>query len=117
MVLLDLMDKAARLMGLRIGVVHVDHGIRGEESHHDARFVIEQCERMHIDSYAYELDINPETPNLEEEARIRRYEVIMKCAQEHGYTYVATGHTMDDQAETIIYRFIRGSGIRLTTRS
>ncbi len=112
MVLLDLMDKAARPMGLRIGVVHIDHGIRGDESHHDARFVIEQCERMHIDSYVYELDISPETPNLEEEARIRRYEAIMKCAREHGYTFVATGHTMDDQAETIIYRFIRGSGIR-----
>jgi len=112
MVLLDLMGNAARSMDLRLGVVHVDHGIRGEESHHDARFVIEQCEIRHIKSYVYELDMDRETPNLEEEARNRRYDAIMKCRRDNGFAYVATGHTMDDQAETIIYRFIRGSGIR-----
>ena len=112
MVLLSLMRDAATSMDLRLGVVHVDHGIRGEESHNDARFVIEQCKKMHIKSYLYELNMDPETPNLEEEARLKRYDAIMKCRKEHGFAYVATGHTMDDQAETIIYRFIRGSGIR-----
>ena len=112
MVLLDLMHKAARCMDLRLGTVHVDHGIRGEESHNDARFVVEQCEKMQIKPYVYELNMDPDTPNLEEEARIRRYAAIMKCRHDNGFAYVATGHTMDDQAETIIYRFIRGSGIR-----
>lgn len=112
MVLLDLMTKAAGSLDLRIGVVHVDHGIRGEASRGDARFVARQCEEMQMESYRYELNMDPDTANIEEAARLKRYDVFIKCGNEHGFKYTATGHTMDDQAETLIYRFIRGSGIR-----
>ncbi len=112
MVLLDLMRRAAAALNLRIGVVHVDHGLRGEESSSDARFVAGQCEEMRIESFVYALGMDPAGANLEEEARTRRYDAIMRCRKEHGFDAAVTGHTMDDQAETLVYRFIRGSGIR-----
>ncbi len=112
MVLLELMLRAARPLSLRIGVVHVDHGIRSGESQKDARFVLDRCRELSIDSYLFELRISPKMANLEEEARQRRYEAIIDCMNHHGYTFAATGHTLDDQAETILYRIIRGTGVR-----
>jgi tRNA(Ile)-lysidine synthase len=112
MVLLHLMKRAALRMGLKIGAVHIDHGIRGQASHNDAVFVKRQCKNMGIECYVYELGMSADSPNLEEEARLRRYAAIMKCRKDHEFDYAATGHTMNDQAETLIHRFIRGSGIR-----
>jgi tRNA(Ile)-lysidine synthetase-like protein len=112
MVLLELMLRAAQLMRLRIGVVHVDHGIRSGESQKDARFVLDRCSELSIKTYLSELKMGADIPNLEETARRRRYEAIMECKQQGGYAYAATGHTLDDQAETILYRIIRGTGIR-----
>lgn len=112
MVLLDLLLQAASPLRLKVGVVHVDHGIRGERSSSDARFVSEHCGRLGIPCHVYELGMSPGGPNLEERARTGRYEKILHCAHAHGYHAAATGHTLNDQAETILYRLIRGSGIR-----
>lgn len=112
MVLLDLLMRAAGPLRLRLGVVHIDHGIRGEASRSDARFVERRCRELGIACHVCRLSLGPDTPNLEETARKRRYEAIRSCMADHGYTFAATGHTMDDQAETVIYRLIRGSGVR-----
>ncbi|HHO77113.1 MAG TPA: tRNA lysidine(34) synthetase TilS [Deltaproteobacteria bacterium] len=112
MVLLHLMNKASSLLGLGLGVIHVDHGIRGTASKKDAIFVAGVCRDMQIPFYGYELHMEHTQENLEEHARILRYDAVMKCKNGHGFDYAATGHTMDDQAETLIYRIIRGSGIR-----
>jgi tRNA(Ile)-lysidine synthase len=112
MVLLDLLVRAAVPLGLRLGAVHVDHGIRGAASRSDARFVQRRCREIGIACHVHRLSLGPETPNLEETARKRRYEAVRSCMADHGYGFAATGHTMDDQAETVIYRFIRGSGVR-----
>ena len=112
MVLLDLLARACEQMRLKLGVVHVDHGIRGESSRTDAIFVEERCAALGLLCHVYRLSLGPNTPNLEEEARRRRYEAIRACMMDNGYTAAATGPTMDDQAETLIYRFIRGSGVR-----
>jgi len=112
MVLLELIKMVSRKINLRIGVVHVDHGIRGSASSHDAQFVLQHCKEADLDFFLYELNLNHHTSNLEELARERRYTAIMDCKQKNDFTYAATGHTKDDQAETIIYRLIRGSGMR-----
>lgn len=112
MVLLDLLLQAASPLSLKVGAVHVDHGIRGEDSLRDARFVSEHCGRLGIPCHLYRLGMAPGGPNLEERARTARYEKILHCAHAHGYHAAATGHTLNDQAETILYRLIRGSGLR-----
>lgn len=111
-VLLDLFVRAAGIVHLRVGVVHVDHGIRGTASREDARFVSDHCRKLGLPCYVYELGMSPDEQNIEEQARTGRYAAISRCLEENGYRIAATGHTMDDQAETIVYRIIRGSGVR-----
>lgn len=112
MVLLDLLTRAAPCLGIKLGAVHVDHGIRGEASHRDSRFVEEHCAGRGITCHVIRLSLGPDTPNLEEEARLRRYRAVRACMAEHGYQAAAAGHTMNDQAETLVHRLIRGSGVR-----
>jgi tRNA(Ile)-lysidine synthetase-like protein len=78
----------------------------------DARFVQEKCRELSVRFHLVELKMTPGMANVEEEARTRRYDAIHACMQNHGYAFAATGHTLDDQAETILYRIIRGTGIR-----
>lgn len=112
MVLLDLMHSACRPLDLKLGVIHVDHGLRKVESAQDARFVQERCRGLSVPFHLVELKMIPGMANVEEEARTRRYDAVRACMQNHGYAFAATGHTLDDQAETILYRIIRGTGIR-----
>jgi tRNA(Ile)-lysidine synthase len=111
-VLLHLMQRASEILKLRLGVIHVDHGIRGDQSKKDAMFVQEGCQEMDVEFFLKELHLRHDNPNLEEVARLRRYEEIGKCMHEHSFDYAATGHNLDDQAETTLYRLIRGSGLR-----
>lgn len=111
MVLLRLMKAASGELGLKLHAVTVDHGLRCEAPG-DARFVLDTCASLGVESSLYELKMDPDVPNLEEAARIRRYEAIYACRKRLGFTFIATGHTADDQAETLIYRLIRGTGIR-----
>jgi tRNA(Ile)-lysidine synthase len=112
MVLLDLARRAGQVLGLSIGVIHVDHGLRGMESEEDARFVEERCRLLSLPFHLARLCMEPLAANLEEEARERRYHAVRECRELGGYASAATGHTLDDQAETIIYRIVRGTGIR-----
>jgi len=110
MVLLDLLVQASGPLRLKVGVVHVDHGIRKDAT--DASFVSGRCRGLGIPCHVYPLSLSRGEPNLEEKARLGRYARIRECMGAHGYDAAATGHTLDDQAETILYRIIRGSGIR-----
>ncbi|HVN71975.1 MAG TPA: tRNA lysidine(34) synthetase TilS, partial [Desulfomonilia bacterium] len=112
MVLLDLMQGTRDGMDLRLGVIHVDHGLRKDESGSDARFVQDRCSDLFLEFHLVELNMDPNTANLEEEARKRRYDAIQGLRQRYAYDHAATGHTLDDQAETVLYRVIRGTGIR-----
>jgi|GEM_PF-321443 tRNA(Ile)-lysidine synthase len=111
MVLLRLMKNAALELGLKLHAVTIDHGLRCEAPG-DAQFVLDTCAVMGVEASLYELKMDPEIPNLEEAARIRRYEAIYECRERLGFPFIATGHTADDQAETLIYRLVRGTGIR-----
>jgi tRNA(Ile)-lysidine synthase len=111
MVLLRLMKMASDELGIRLHAVTIDHGLRCEAPG-DARFVLDICSALGIEASLYELKMDPSISNLEEEARIRRYEAIMDCKEKLGLKFAATGHTADDQAETLIYRLVRGTGIR-----
>jgi tRNA(Ile)-lysidine synthetase-like protein len=112
MVLLDLMHSSCRHLDFKLGVIHVDHGLRKGESSQDACFVLERCRELSVRFFLTELKMTTGISNVEEEARKRRYDAIHACMQDHGYAFAATGHTLDDQAETILYRVIRGTGIR-----
>ena len=101
-------------------VLHANHKLRGEESDEDARFV----QRLAADLGSFctiaELPLSG-TGNLEQEARIARNRFFREMMQLHNLHKVAQGHTQSDQAETVLFRLLRGagtaglSGIRPTT--
>jgi tRNA(Ile)-lysidine synthase len=97
-------------LGSRPVVLHVDHGLRGEESREDAEFVRELCDRL--DLVYEERRAKFEGGNLQEEARRERYRFAEQVADERGLSVTATGHTADDVAETVLLNLARGAGLR-----
>ena len=102
-------------LDLRIVIAHFNHNLRAAESELDAQFVREITNKFNFE-LAYKIQ-NPEfkiqnqTGNLEQNARIARYEFITETAQNLDAYGVLTAHTLNDQAETFLLNLIRGSGL------
>jgi tRNA(Ile)-lysidine synthase len=89
----------------------VDHGLRGEQSREDAEFVRGLCARLGVAFEARRLRLD-DTSNLQERAREERYGLAEEVADRLGLRSIATGHTADDVAETVLMNLARGSGMR-----
>jgi tRNA(Ile)-lysidine synthase len=98
-----------RAPGWRIGVCHVNHGLRGAASDRDQRFVERLAARLGCEVHVVSAKIVGRR-NLEERARERRYAALARVATRRGFRRIATGHTLDDQAETVLHRMLRGTG-------
>lgn len=96
---------------LRLLVAHLDHGARGEESEADARFVAELAETLGLpfDLGHWRAD---RPGHFEADARRARYAWLTGVARDRQAAWVAVGQTLDDQAETIFHRVVRGTGLR-----
>ncbi|MHB8899106.1 MAG: tRNA lysidine(34) synthetase TilS [Thermoguttaceae bacterium] len=118
-------DSVALLRGLaavrgpglgRLLVAHFNHGFRGVESDGDERFVGRLAEKLGLGWVCGRMEAasagaGAGAESREETARARRYEFLTRAAEESGARYVACAHTADDQAETILHRVVRGTGI------
>lgn len=102
--------------GVDFFAVHVEHGIRGENSLRDRRFVEEFCKDRAIRLEVFSVDAlsyADETGlTVEQAARELRYSVFGKLIAERRCDYVALAHHADDQTETVLMRIFRGTGIR-----
>src|ERR671916_1754043 len=92
-------------------VLHVDHGLRGEESREDAEFVRALCERLGVRCEVRRLSLE-DGPNVQERAREARYRLAQEASDELGLRTIAAGHTADDVAETVLMNLARGAGLR-----
>lgn len=96
--------------------VHVEHGIRGEESLADARFVEELCQEWEIPCFVERADVPALAVatgrTLEEAGRTARYEIFRQYAGRLGAERIAVAHNQNDQAETVLWNLSRGSGVR-----
>ena len=99
----------------RLAAAHLNHQLRGAESDGDEAFVVELCGRLGI---ACEVGRTPagelaaeSGDGIEAAARDARYRFLAATAARLGARFVATAHTADDQAETILHRILRGTGI------
>lgn len=94
---------------LEVAVGHVHHGLR-PSADEDAAFVQDLAGRLDLRFLVRRL-ADLRGPNLEARARAARYAALADMARELGATVVATGHTLDDQAETVLLRLLRGTGV------
>jgi tRNA(Ile)-lysidine synthase len=105
-------------LGVGLSAVHINHHLRDEESNADQQFVEDLCIAFDIPLHLHQADIpariektradgNPET--IEEAARYARYEFFSTLLSSGHTDAILTAHTLDDQAETVLMKFLRGA--------
>jgi tRNA(Ile)-lysidine synthase len=116
--LLLLLAERSRELGLVLHVAHLHHGLRGEEADADRDFCRELAETLGVSFHESQVDTaasaRPDPPGkpgetLEEAARRLRYQWFRTLMAEIPIDAVATAHTLDDQAETVLAKFLRGA--------
>lgn len=94
---------------------HLNYNLRGKESFEDQEFVKNLCKEFHIPCFIKELNIaelsKKKKIGIEEIAREERYNFFSKQAKKYKINKIATAHTQDDNIETILMHFLRGTGI------
>jgi tRNA(Ile)-lysidine synthase len=110
-------------LGIVLSVAHVNHKLRAEESDGDERFVAELAQRHGLEFHLYKDEAPAKRGDrsdsgslarsgIEAAARKLRYGFFRQLARESRVDKIATAHTLDDQAETVLLRVFRGTGIR-----
>ena len=101
---------------LKLHIFHLNHQLRGRESDEDALFVQRLAAILQIpvtiESFDVSSYIEKEKLSLQEGARIIRYRLMEEKAREINATKIAIGQNADDQAETVLMRFLRGAGTK-----
>ena len=114
-----LLDALVRLrqrgkLPVKLVVAHLNHRLRGEESDGDEAFVRCLAAEYELDCLTEQIPVAEtalqEKQNLEAVARRLRYEFLARTAETVGAAFVCTAHTLDDQAETVLMRLLRGTG-------
>lgn len=112
MCLLFVLYEIAKTLPMTLSVVHVEHGIRGEESKADARFVQKICEELSIPCHEVSIDCigyaKEQGLTVEEAGRIKRYEAFYAENPDK----IAIAHHKNDTAETLLFNLFRGTGIK-----
>ncbi len=110
--LLDVLSRLAPELGLSLAVAHFDHGLRGAQDESETGFVRDLAEGRGLPFYTEKASppLQDQGGSLEERAREARYAFLEMVRQEHCAASVAVGHTLDDQAETVLMRLLRGTG-------
>ncbi|NOY40317.1 MAG: tRNA lysidine(34) synthetase TilS [Planctomycetes bacterium] len=99
-----------------IFALHVNHQLRGDESDQDAEWCQQQCDLLGVPltilrgTAAERAEADGD--GLEAAARAERYELLTTAAEQAGARYLAIAHTQNDQVETVLFRLLRGSGLR-----
>ncbi len=103
------------LLGCNLTVAHLNHRLRGEEGDEDEAFVRRLSADLGLPYESENIEVKVEAAaekqNLEQAAREKRYDFLRRVAEKSGAQKIAVGHTRNDQAETVLFRFLRGSGV------
>ncbi len=114
--LLFMLMEMRKQAGFEIVVVHVNHGLRGENAQRDERHVKELCEKYSIPCEIYREDVELIAKNrkqsLEEAGRNVRREAFQRALVKYGATKIALAHHKNDNVETLIMNLARGTGLK-----
>ena len=110
------LQSLSKQLGIEVYTAHVNHGIRGEEAVRDEEFAKSFSEKLGISCFTARLNIPEDArqKSISEETagRIARYEFFNKIAAENRLTKIATAHNRNDNAETLLMNFMRGSTVK-----
>ncbi len=116
MALLHYMRAARDKLQLKIIALNVEHGIRGQSSLKDTEFVKKYCAEQNIPLLTYSVDCLAEAQksglSVEEAGRKLRYECFFDALEKGACDYVATAHHSADNAESVLFNLLRGSGLK-----
>ncbi len=107
--LLRLAHLLAPQEGWILSVLHVAYGLRGDESAGDAAFVQALAAELGLPCTVHPAPLQPDQPGLEDAARQARYRWFAQQLQTGSLHAIATGHTLEDQAETVLGKLLRGA--------
>ena len=101
--------------GFPLAALHVEHGIRGEESRRDASFCLGTGKALGVPTRVVSVDVpavcRTTGESIETAARRLRYDALQReLSFRPGFRYIATAHNRDDAAETVLFRLLRGCG-------
>ncbi len=108
-------ESASEVRSARLGVAHLNHGLRGSDSSKDREFVKAACEQRQLPFFSEEILVLNQLragESVEEACRRHRYDFLLRVAREHQFSAIATAHHQDDQAETVLHNILRGTGLR-----
>lgn len=101
---------------LKLHVLHLNHRLRGQDSDEDAEFVRQLARRLHLECTIESIDVAGlaarEGLSLETAGRGSRFDFYERICLKRGIRSVALAHHADDNAETVLHRIIRGTGLR-----
>ena len=115
--LLRALHQQSRELGLVLHVAHLHHGLRGAEADADLEFVRVLAEQLNLPFHSHRVDTATESAarpgkpaeSIEEAARRLRYRFFAELLSKESLNAIATAHTLDDQAETVLAKFLRGA--------
>jgi len=113
--LLRLFHALRERLGIVLHVLHFNHKLRGRASDGDEQFVNKLASHLDLEFHVGRADVGRlaqrSKSNLEDAGRRARYEWFARIAEEQHLVHVATAHTADDQAETVLAHILRGTGL------
>ena len=114
--LLHILTRLKEKLDIDIYAAHLNHQIRGIEAQKDALYVSEICDKMGITCFLKSIDVpnycKENSLSIEEGARKLRYEMFDEIKQKTKSNKIAIGHNLNDQAETVLMRIMRGTGLQ-----
>ncbi|MDU1605447.1 MAG: tRNA lysidine(34) synthetase TilS [Clostridium butyricum] len=113
--LLNILYNLKAELNIEIGAAHLNHLLRDKDAFEDEEYVKTLCKSLDIPCFVKRVDINKYSKDKkmssEMAGRDARYNFFDDIVKDQGYTKIATAHNANDQAETILFRLMRGSGI------
>ncbi|SCY99839.1 tRNA lysidine(34) synthetase TilS [Alkaliphilus peptidifermentans] len=114
--LLHILNELKETYDIKLYGAHLNHNFRGIEAQKDAQYVAKLCEDLKIMCFIKSIDVTQHAKEhgytLEEAGRILRYQFFDEVSEKVGAHKISVAHNLNDQAETLLMRMLRGTGIQ-----